>query len=267
MLAALAEGLADLQGHGVWHRDLKPHNVILSATGPQLIDFGIARTMGAAELAQVGSWLGTPGYIGAGEHHQRRHRCRLRRLRPRRHSRVRHDGPSAFRRGLDGDGLVPDGARGRRSERGGSGHRRADRGVHAPRPGAAAHTAADHRPVRLGHRPRAAPRLPGGAGRARGGDAGGERDGSGGCAAGARRGCHRLPHGRGHPLRGRARCRCGHARAPRLRPRPGRARGSPRAAAPEQDPSPRGRCRRGGPGDGRGGRDPRLPGRAGQLPR
>lgn len=63
VLAALAEGLADLQGHGVWHRDLKPHNVILSATGPQLIDFGIARTMGAAELTQVGSWLGTPGYM------------------------------------------------------------------------------------------------------------------------------------------------------------------------------------------------------------
>lgn len=63
VLAALAEGLADLQAYGVWHRDLKPHNVILSATGPQLIDFGIARTIGAAELTQVGSWLGTPGYM------------------------------------------------------------------------------------------------------------------------------------------------------------------------------------------------------------
>ena len=63
VLAALAEGLADLQEHGVWHRDLKPHNVILSATGPQLIDFGIARTIGASELTQVGSWLGTPGYM------------------------------------------------------------------------------------------------------------------------------------------------------------------------------------------------------------
>jgi hypothetical protein len=63
VLAALAEGLADLQGHGVWHRDIKPHNVILSATGPQLIDFGIARTIGASELTQAGSWLGTPGYM------------------------------------------------------------------------------------------------------------------------------------------------------------------------------------------------------------
>ncbi|WP_051741151.1 protein kinase domain-containing protein [Streptomyces xylophagus] len=63
MLAALAEGLDAIHVRGVWHRDLKPHNVILSATGPQLIDFGIARTTGASELTQVGSTMGSPGYI------------------------------------------------------------------------------------------------------------------------------------------------------------------------------------------------------------
>jgi predicted Ser/Thr protein kinase len=63
MLAALAEGLDAIHVRGVWHRDLKPHNVILSATGPQLIDFGIARSTGASNLTQVGSAMGSPGYI------------------------------------------------------------------------------------------------------------------------------------------------------------------------------------------------------------
>ena len=63
MLAALAEGLDAIHVRGVWHRDLKPHNVILSATGPQLIDFGIARTTGTSNLTQVGGAMGSPGYI------------------------------------------------------------------------------------------------------------------------------------------------------------------------------------------------------------
>jgi len=63
MLAALAEGLDAIHVRGVWHRDLKPHNVILSATGPQLIDFGIARSTGASNLTQAGSAMGSPGYI------------------------------------------------------------------------------------------------------------------------------------------------------------------------------------------------------------
>ncbi|WP_329525740.1 protein kinase domain-containing protein [Streptomyces sp. NBC_01462] len=63
MLAALAEGLDAIHVRGVWHRDLKPHNVILSATGPQLIDFGIARNSGPSDLTQVGGAMGSPGYI------------------------------------------------------------------------------------------------------------------------------------------------------------------------------------------------------------
>ncbi|MFH8533974.1 protein kinase [Streptomyces tendae] len=63
LLAALAEGLADVHVHGVWHRDVKPHNVILSATGPQLIDFGIARSISSLNLTQAGSWVGSPGYM------------------------------------------------------------------------------------------------------------------------------------------------------------------------------------------------------------
>ncbi|MEU9188394.1 protein kinase [Streptomyces sp. NPDC048484] len=63
VLAALAEGLADVHVHGVLHRDLKPQNVILSATGPQLIDFGIARSDEMSNITQVGTAIGTPGFI------------------------------------------------------------------------------------------------------------------------------------------------------------------------------------------------------------
>ncbi|MFF4497276.1 serine/threonine-protein kinase [Streptomyces sp. NPDC001546] len=60
--AALAEGLASVHAYGVTHRDLKPQNVILGVQGPQLIDFGIARGVGATALTQDGQAPGTPGY-------------------------------------------------------------------------------------------------------------------------------------------------------------------------------------------------------------
>ncbi|GGQ27997.1 hypothetical protein GCM10010215_60300 [Streptomyces virginiae] len=62
LFAALAEGLASVHAYGVTHRDLKPHNVILGAQGPQLIDFGIARGVGETALTQDGQAPGTPGY-------------------------------------------------------------------------------------------------------------------------------------------------------------------------------------------------------------
>ncbi|WP_370420540.1 serine/threonine-protein kinase [Streptomyces sp. QH1-20] len=62
LFAALAEALANVHAHGVTHRDLKPHNVILSSVGPKLIDFGIARVAGQAAFTQVGTAPGTPGF-------------------------------------------------------------------------------------------------------------------------------------------------------------------------------------------------------------
>ncbi len=62
LFAALAEALSDIHGHGICHRDLKPQNIILSVTGPQLIDFGIARTAEQPGLTQVGMMVGTPGF-------------------------------------------------------------------------------------------------------------------------------------------------------------------------------------------------------------
>jgi hypothetical protein len=62
LMAALAEGLADIHAHGICHRDLKPQNVIMSPTGPQLIDFGIARELAPTGLTQTGIAMGTAGY-------------------------------------------------------------------------------------------------------------------------------------------------------------------------------------------------------------
>ncbi|MFZ5438375.1 MAG: serine/threonine-protein kinase [Myxococcota bacterium] len=75
LLAQLSQGLAAIHAKGIVHRDLKPENVILtkSADGQEqarLLDFGIARLMGADEQAgdkgsvtQVGVVLGTPEYV------------------------------------------------------------------------------------------------------------------------------------------------------------------------------------------------------------
>ncbi|XRQ11418.1 serine/threonine-protein kinase [Actinomadura welshii] len=63
LLAALAQGLLELHGQGVQHRDLKPGNVILASDGPRLIDFGIARGEGQTQITQTGAWNGTPGFV------------------------------------------------------------------------------------------------------------------------------------------------------------------------------------------------------------
>ncbi len=60
----IAEGLAALHARGIVHRDVKPHNILLSATGPKLADFGIARFDSSLEraLTATGSALATLGY-------------------------------------------------------------------------------------------------------------------------------------------------------------------------------------------------------------
>ncbi|MER6146431.1 serine/threonine-protein kinase, partial [Streptomyces sparsogenes] len=61
--AALAQGLATVHRHGLVHRDLKPSNVLITADGPKLIDFGLARAVGAERLTRTGRQVGTPAYI------------------------------------------------------------------------------------------------------------------------------------------------------------------------------------------------------------
>ena len=66
---AIAEALAAAHAHGIVHRDLKPGNVMLTAAGVKLVDFGIARTAPAASgatatvLTVEGSVVGTYEYM------------------------------------------------------------------------------------------------------------------------------------------------------------------------------------------------------------
>ncbi|MFE2245408.1 protein kinase domain-containing protein [Streptomyces lavendulae] len=59
----LGTALHTVHEAGTMHRDLKPANVLLSRTGPRLIDFGIARAHGDTALTNVGQAIGTIGYM------------------------------------------------------------------------------------------------------------------------------------------------------------------------------------------------------------
>ncbi|MFH8988427.1 protein kinase [Streptomyces sp. NPDC017940] len=61
--AGLARALAAVHAAQVLHRDLKPANVLLTATGPRLIDFGIAQAFDATALTSTGLIVGTPGFL------------------------------------------------------------------------------------------------------------------------------------------------------------------------------------------------------------
>ena len=65
LAAGLASALASIHEAGVIHRDLKPGNVILEASGPRVIDFGIARAADLSDsgLTRTGGIIGTPGFM------------------------------------------------------------------------------------------------------------------------------------------------------------------------------------------------------------
>ncbi|CAN5184994.1 hypothetical protein BH18ACT14_BH18ACT14_02600 [soil metagenome] len=60
-----ARGLAYAHQHGVVHRDVKPHNVLIDAEGTaKVTDFGIARSVGHEHgITETGTVLGTSDYL------------------------------------------------------------------------------------------------------------------------------------------------------------------------------------------------------------
>jgi len=63
LAAGLRDALVAVHAAGVVHRDLKPSNVLVTATGPVLIDFGIAQGVEDTRVTSVGLVVGTPGYL------------------------------------------------------------------------------------------------------------------------------------------------------------------------------------------------------------
>ncbi len=60
----LADAMAAVHAKGILHRDIKPDNVLLQPDGtPVLLDFGLARELGAQRLTMSGQIVGTPAYM------------------------------------------------------------------------------------------------------------------------------------------------------------------------------------------------------------
>lgn len=64
IIAQILNGLGYAHRAGIVHRDLKPANVMMSETGTvKIMDFGIARVLGAEHLTSDGTLMGTPAYM------------------------------------------------------------------------------------------------------------------------------------------------------------------------------------------------------------
>jgi len=59
----IADGLRTAHQHGIVHRDIKPANILFAKDGTvKIVDFGIAKLLGASSATSTGISLGTPAY-------------------------------------------------------------------------------------------------------------------------------------------------------------------------------------------------------------
>ena len=60
----IADGMGAVHALGITHRDLKPHNVLITSEGtPKVTDFGIARSENLVANTATGTIMGTPHYM------------------------------------------------------------------------------------------------------------------------------------------------------------------------------------------------------------
>lgn len=64
IILQIANGLQEAHKKGIVHRDIKSANIMLTGSGQiKIMDFGLAKVRGGAQLTQIGTTLGTAAYM------------------------------------------------------------------------------------------------------------------------------------------------------------------------------------------------------------